>query len=463
MSRIAVIVALCIAVLLVAAAMLLNRQAAPSAPQGPLLDFHPAALVEIAVLRPGEAREVARRQPSGSWVIQLGEGPPWPAAGERIRPAIRILSTLMPQQELRGAGSVGEDATEVRLRLEDGSESVMRIARRALAGAVLVEVSSGKQARTVKGWVDASLGNMFTGTGLGPWRQPTALGEFGPEIARIRVQGTQGTVSLGRVQGRWALREPIAQPAEDASLARLLTHLGRVQVEDFLDQGPPAPHQTGLDGPVAVLTIERDVRDPREPGKIVTSRRMLEVGHTADVAGRTVFARLSGQDFTGAEPGAMWSRTVIVAGEELAAISTDPLYYIGHAALSVPPSEVGQVWIGAGESEGVRTGFVRTLDGWQRVDPVREPRPLGVGDGPGLTALLNLLRSSPSGIRLEAMPDAVQIEAVELQTLGGDPLDRFEIAAAGETLVAGSNGVWRSYTGEPAQGVLAWLGKIGSP
>jgi hypothetical protein len=56
------------------------------------------------------------------------------------------------------------------------------------------------------------------------------------------------------VQGRWGLREPVQEVAEPEAVSKLLGVLGNILVMDFLDTGPP--EHTGLDKPIAELTIE---------------------------------------------------------------------------------------------------------------------------------------------------------------------------------------------------------------
>lgn len=444
MSKATVIVALVIAVVLAAAALLLTRGDPQALPPGPVLGLEAARVREVRTERAGGRFESADRNPGGEWVITIGAGAAshaWPAEPTRVRAALRILSTLEFDRPADRGDAVGADAATVRIVLDDGSERMIRFSPGALAGRVLAEVErpDGK----VTGWVDTGVRDMLVTSGPREWRDTAALA-ITPDISRIIVQGQAGTVSLARVQGRWALREPFQEPAEPDSIARLSSTLAGITVTDFLDDGAPA--HTGLDTPGATLIVEADVRDS-ESAPIRTVRQSLLAGAAADLAGNGIFAAV---ERAGTE------RTVVVSAASLAAISTDPAAYVARRA--VQAGDAGQVVI---EHAGGQRTYARTIDGWERRTP--EAGPVPPAEAQRLGALLDLLTKTPAETVLTAAPSGLEpLAMVYLKSLGGADLASVEIgrvtgADGALRLVVAGGPVWRVYGKSDGDAVLRWL------
>src|SRR5262249_37383512 len=150
---------------------------------------------------------------------------------------------------------------------------------------------------------------------------------------------------------------PVSEAAEPEAVVKLLTALGNVEIVDFCDAGDPGPERTGLDKPIAELTIEADQRDA--DGKSRTIAQGLKVGRPADIGGKAVYVAIPGESET---PG----RVVMASAESLAAMSTDWTGYASRRSLQVPAADIGRVALRAtpgGTGSGV-TVFERTLDGW---------------------------------------------------------------------------------------------------
>jgi hypothetical protein len=340
------------------------------------------------------------------------------------------------------------------LVLEGGEERKMRIAPRALAGAVLVEVGEGRERR--QAWVDATLADMLVNTGLGAWRQISALGELGPEVSRVRLESAAGLLQLGRIQARWALVEPVSAPAEPDAIARLFSLAGKATVEDFLDGGPP--DKTGLDAPAARMVIESDHRDATDAARVRTLRRVLEVGSTADVAGRRVFARLSGATVGRAGAEQEWSRVVIIDGQPLADIASDPAMYISKRTLATPAAEIGRIEIlPPDQTAGVL--LERGLDGWKLARAGGAASAATAADTAAIAQLLDLLTTTPAETVSLKAPDTLEaVGTFELQTVGGAPLAHVELGIGPDgRLCVGLQGVWRGYPATTGAPVIAWI------
>ncbi len=457
MSRVGVIVALVVALVLALAGFMLLRPPSGGSPHaGPLLNVEASKITEIRIAAPGAEPQVARRLPGGSWVIILGNAEPWPATGERIRPALRILSTLEPVRPAERDAEVVDFVT-VTLTQEDGAIRTLRLAPRSLAGAVLVEVDTPSGVR--RAWVDADISGMLVGTGLGEWRDRSAMGGLDGDVSRIRLRlGGEGgaDLALGRIEGRWALTSPVAEPAEPDAVARLFRLIGDTGVVDFLDQGPPAG--TGLDTPAAVLVLESDHRDPSDPARVTTRQRTLEVGRISDISGRNVFARLSGQSGSRGGGSGAWSRVVVLNGQPLAEITTDPARYIARKALQTPAADIGRLVVTDETGQSRKGGFTRSLDGWRRLDGAGLGLALAPADGPGLQAMLDILTAAQAdAVLLRQPPDVTWAATIEVQSLGNMPLARVRLGVMGDGKgVLGDEGVWRVYPAAAVKGGLDW-------
>lgn len=455
MSKVGVIVALLIAVLLAAAALFLTGKPPKAAQSGPLLDFEPAKATEVRIARPDGGYDAIRRgRNPGDWSVILApqgqESAPWPAAAAQVRAVLRILSTLTPDQPAE-AGITIEDPRTVTVSLEGGEKRELQISPRALAGRVVAR--SGDRA----GLVGADVGQMLA-AGPREWRDPSALPGIGPDIARITLKGTNGTVALGRVQGRWGVREPVAEPADRDAISKLLAALQGVRITNFLDDGPPG--QTGLEQPVAQLTIESDSRDGE--GAIQTTRTSLAAGQAAELGAKTVFAHLERSDGT-ADP---YSRTVIASGEELARISTDPAAYLSRSSVHAPAADIAGLRITA--AERTRT-FQRSLDGWRVAQPGSDAVPAAKADQDAITAALTLLTTTPAeavGVSDEwpkQWGDAPRpIATIEALGPAGESIAATEALLAPSTppqFVIRSGRVWRRYAAEAGKPVAAWLAR----
>ncbi len=448
MSKTAVIVALLVAVVLGVAALVLLKEKAQPAKTGSLLTFDPAAVTEIRMdLSDGSSQSV--RRAAGGWTVVLsGPGQPdrsWPAAETQVHSALRIFAALAPEQP--ADGSIGKPAGTLTIKSGDAFQ-VLKIGDQRLAGRVLVE--SNRAA-----WVDADLAEMLITTGIRAWRNRAALPGVGPDASRVSIQGHTGAaLTLARVQGKWFIREPIAEPADPDAIARLFGVLAAARIEDFCDAGPPTA--TGLDKPVARLTIETDSRDPS--GKASTVRHSLVVGQAADIALKNVVARLerAGSDRDYAE-------TFILAGEQLAAIKTDAALYLSKRPVSGEAAEIGQVSLAMPRvaSPCDRQAYRRTLEGWEHQCGDAAWGPALVANVQPLTALLELLTTAnPEKIMLRVNgSDPETAVKVELASLGGAPIGRVAVVIDSAKLVVLTEKVRREYATGVGAAVAEWLGQ----
>jgi hypothetical protein len=457
MSTRTVIIALILAVALAAAGLLLLHEP-PHPAGGPALGVEAPRIREVRIEREGGRYESARRGGSpGDWQVVLG-GPgverTWPADPARVRSVLRILSTLEFSRPAARGDELSADAAVVRILCDDGREQTLRVSPRALAGEVFIDVrKAGSVAAAASGWIGADVREMLIGTGPREWRDPSAL-NVGAETSRVFLRGTSGTVALARVQGRWALREPVQEAAEPEAIAKLSNTLSGLLITDFLDAGAPA--DSGVEQPVAEIIVEADVRDA-DSAPTRVARQALRVGRGTDLTGKGVYASVERAGQT---------RTIVLSTTALAALNTDAGTYISGRAMNGATADVGKLVVTpAGRSP--RT-YQRTLDGWTSGDsPVAHEEVARID---GALKLLSDEKAQTIAIGSDwpsAWPrEGLQRTAgtIELQSAGGMPMGVFSISAVsldGTTprRAVQSGSVWRVYGPSAGTDVPEWLSR----
>lgn len=448
MSKTAVIVALLIAICLGAAALWLTGGRAPVVPSGPLLTLDPSTVSEVKLTMPDGSSQAVVRDAS-EWRVVLTAADKssrsWPAAQQQVFAALRIFAELKPDRE--GSGSLTKIAGTLSIASGAGVQT-LRISDQRLAGSVLVESRSGPV------WVDANVSEMLVATGIKAWRDIAAIPGVSTDIARIAISSDTGaSLSLARVQGKWYVREPIAEAADPEGVARLVSILGAARVREFCDAGVPA--QANFDKPVATLAVETDTRD--SGGKAATIRQSITVGPAADVGNRSVYAKL---ERSGAGAGD-YSEVCIVDREQLAAIPTDPTLLISRQAVRVEAADVGQVSIAAANGECKERSYRRTVEGWDVRCGGSEWTGIRVDDAKSLRSLLELLTAkAPDKVMLRKdQPALAPVASIQLQTAGGGPISAVTIGVEGTKLLIDTDHVRRLYTDSAAVELAAWLGQ----
>lgn len=447
MSNARVLIALVVAgVLVLAAVFVLRRPSAASDGAAPLLQFDPAHAVSLTVTRSAKESESVRRGSGAEWVVTLktgsGEATDWPANASNVRSAFTVLSRVMPVRAGDSA-SMPEGGTLVSVGLDDGRTVSMRLDSSVLAGAVLAQAESPKKGRPV--WIESSLADMLVKSGPREWRSTVALPGVG-ESARITIANKTMTIGLARVQGRWYLREPVAEAAEGEQVARLADALARVQITDFLDGGAPA--QTGLEAPLAIVTLEQDQRDPAT-GQSQTLKTSLRIGQPADMAAKGVFAAVT-------RPGAP-ERIMVISAQPLEALPADASVYVSRAAVSRPAADVGVVRVGSHR-------FERTLNGWSSGGAPVVPE-----DAAAVTELIAVLTEAKADKVVISPASGAKTVAVEVEGLSGDSIGKLTLRASEEAgpggaraLVVGSGRVERSYSGKCSERIAGLMERDGN-
>jgi hypothetical protein len=495
MSTKAVIIWLALAVILGGVALaLLNVSsvpvASPDLEQGRgLFDFQPTQVEAVRVIRADGREEILERTPAqamtsdpasaigadSEWRLRIvpSAGPrlntpqsasiaPWPVPSAQVQSLLRILADLKsvgtaPKDAVLGAGA------KIEFVLKGGSTCTLALAERTLAGTCFATTScpapspssSAKATSDSPGraLVDAKIHDLFNNPGPLGWREQTFLASFAPQASRIRLENPRQTLALGKIDGRWSLREPVTAPADPGAMQKLLADLARVRIVDFLDSGT-ADATTGLDSPVARLVIEQDTRSiaPGASEPTVSSTRCtIVVGTAADASAARLFATIDS------------SRTVLLDSQALANLSMDPVSYLWPHPTRLAPADIGMIVLTRETPNDPGTAFRRNAGKWMRLSAEGAESPLVDKDLAEVEALLTFL-TGPSGPTGTSKPNApgggderpvMTIEAPEgyrvagkisIRSLGGDALENLELGpSAPGSITIRTGSVYRTY------------------
>lgn len=460
-----------------------------------LFSFQASQVEAIRVLRPDGSQEILESTRAGGrspkpesdtaigldseWVLRLvpgvagaaaqapvGAPTPWPVPSAQVQSLLRILA------DLKSVGTPPPDAalgsgTTVEFQLSGGATCTFRLAERTLAGTCLATSTCPPPAATgapaprtpsttdARALVDAKIHDLFNSPGPPGWREQAFLAGWAPQASRIRLENPRQTLALGKIDGRWSLREPAAAPADPAAIQKLLGELSRVRIVDFLDQGV-GDVATGLDAPVARLVIEQDVRSipagSTEP-RVETSRCTIVVGTAADAAATRLFASIDG------------SRTVLLESEALANLSMDPVAYLWPHPTRLVPADIGMLVLSRDTPSHPGTVLRRTAGKWVRVNTDGAESVLVEADLKGVEDLLTFLTgpARPAAddrpvLALEA-PEGYRIAArISIRSAGNDALENLELGPSGaDRYTVRTGAVYRTYPAAKLPAIIADL------
>jgi len=496
----AVIISLVVALVLGGAAYFTLQEKGPTVPSGVVpagglvLDIDPAQVKSVRVRAPdGEVQGVERAAdsastPGGAWVAVVNVGKPaerrWPLQSSAAASLLRQLAQARAIAEATTddvSVGVGADPTVVTITMNDGATRTLRLAARTLGGRGLVEVSppaptgadagvkKQAEAKPLLAIVDDGLHRVFRSPGPKGWRDPAAISGIGPDVARIRLSNVDRSVVLGKVEGRWAVIEPVGAPANPESIRRLISLLSELTIETFYDEAPPSTEATGLATPIARSVVESDRTDMQGSGagqgsgggsRVITTTRELNIGNSTDTTLKKRFASLGG-DVTAA--GAVVTVTAAGLSPELFM----PSQYISPRAVETPVGDVGGVVLEAAAppapasvpvpapgNEGAPSPvagaaapspgasfptrvFRRSLDTWKEIADGKETT-LEDDQGKLVTELVGFLAGeSPAAVELSPPAGWKDVGRVSLLSLGGQPIGVLDVGSTG----AGAIGV----------------------
>jgi hypothetical protein len=435
-----------------------------------VLSFIPGEVEQIVVRPAGQPRQIVEKAPGAKGIlgadadwqlriepVKAGEAtlPPWPLVSAKLQSLLRVLSE-MRAVALPAAGMELGQPTIVEIHLSGNRVITLSLAERTLAGTGLVEVDA-PPAKVMRTLVNDQIHGVFTNPGPREWREPFPFGGIAPDASRIQIHGKGKPLVLGKVEGKWSVREPVQAPADPAAIQRLLANLGHISVADFLDDGVTGS-TTGLDKPAGTITIEADRRSmpqgATEP-KISTDTVTLAVGGAADSAVTRLFCSING------------GRIVLLNSGAIRDIGTDASTVIWPHPLREAPADIGRIAITLAHPIPATTAekTLRRSEGrWVQEIENNADVPLTSKDQLDVQALLLCLTgaeggtpsSQPSTREPPAIPHpTISIEApggyrvlgtITVGSLAGQTIETLELGAAEKDIVVIRTGaVYRAY------------------
>lgn len=455
-----------------------------------LLDFVPSQATGVTIVRPDGQREFIEKAPSGrsvlgsdaEWQLRL-EGEPaeraWPLAGPQVQGMLRILAALPAVADPGSASDLGTGVTEVIVSTGD-AEHRLRMAERSLAGATVAEVVSrlpgspaGATPRTVRALIDAKVHDLFTNPGPRAWREQMVLAGLAGDASRVRLENAEQTIVLGKLDGRWSVREPVTAPAEPGTVGKLIGNLGRLRIVDFLDAGPPATG-TGLDAPVARLVVEVDRRtipDGSTEPVVTTTSCDIAIGAASDAGHSRLFARIADK------------RVVLVEARGLSEISMAAHTYIWPHPSRQNPADVGTIVLdpAGAKAAGAGRAFKRSLSRWSQIKPDGTEVALVDKELRDVESLLTFLTggekgaftSGPATPATDPNPPKISIDApsglqvvgkVSLLSLAGEEIESIELGITRpDAVVFRSGAVYREFSAARVPALLMEVVQSGVP
>jgi len=324
-----------------------------------LLQFDPTAVTELRLTFENDAAiEIVTRLDSGFWVVQ-GASDAWPVDASVIRGAMTKLRSMLgePTDVLETA------AATLVISGAGGPIATLRMSAARLAGRGRVEVTA--EGSTTTFLTDGELLDVFTSSGLLPWRDQKALPVLGAGATRLTLGDGETEIGLALVRGRWGMTTPFRERTDQARVNAVLRSLAALEFDRFIDD-QDLPHTAR-----ASATLEVDLVRSGE-----SLRQRLEVLGAANIGGEHVYVSVTLE-----RNGEVWgAATGIIARGVLDEIPMDPAWYASRRAVDAVPADVARIWISRAVAPALapllpdpkmqaEVTLQRTLDGWAGPNP----------------------------------------------------------------------------------------------
>lgn len=405
------------------------------------LDIDPALVNAITRTTPDGTQSIDRH-PLAGWLLTTTNTDTntsasatqdtlaWPADEARVRSGIRLLATATIAAADRPEGTPATLAS-ITLSTPDTARTVDFLDA-AAGGRALVRITGADQNNRPRfGLVDLALRDVFAGTGLAPWRSDRAFPQVAGRESRIDfyAHAQDRRLTLERRGTRWFITAPVEVEADRQAVEDAVRALAQIRVERFRDDVAPASAETGLDNPIATVTLTSTA-----PGH--TATRTLVLGSFLGIENASVHAGLAAtitpdedQRQDAARPITLGPVTAVVPSEAFRSgkVTLEPEAYIRRTAYNLPAADLAVIRVTVA---GEPASFIRTPDGWRQLSAARVMLPLTADDETRLAQLAALLISQPPA-RLAVLPATPGEQAsytIELETAAGQTLPSAAVA-----------------------------------
>ncbi|GIW74843.1 MAG: hypothetical protein KatS3mg103_1365 [Phycisphaerales bacterium] len=353
------------------------------------------------------------------WWLDGASGPPWPVLDSRARAAARILADLVGRPLPESADPSDLPPVAASLHVETAGRTRWTLGlREPVVGGLRVIDRVDDAGRVLRYAIDQPLYEAFVSTGMQAWRDPALLAMLPARPSRVTLAQGQARLELASVDGRWAMRQPVATRADESAVGSLLEALARLRVERFDE--PPPPAGTDL-GQAVRIELEADALEPVQGEPVRTADRLVvTLLGAADTAGRLTLAgaqRVRQRRQAGQPEEDLGTAYVALDAASLQGVSLRPRNFVAPTAIAGDASMIATLTLDG------RT-YARTSDGWSA-----DGMPVDQAQAHTLSALAVLLAQQPmTGVELTDRPEPIgQVTGplvVQAHDVAGQPFDR---------------------------------------
>jgi len=352
-----------------------------------VLGIDVVSVVEIELRRNGDGAdtETARRVPGGvdQWRLYLdGEDQDesgWSGDPVRVRSVLRALATasIAVDDEEEIGGVYGT----LMLKDQDSSSTEIRFGDSAAGGFVHAEIvdrgTDGIATRRWFGRIERSLRDSLFGGGLEAWRSLELFDMTMSEVTRGVVRAGADETELRRDSSGWKVL-PWEVGAEPEMVGGMLGLTLGLKAERFYDEGIYTNDLTGLDEPIAAITLWT--------GTDTGDGTAISIGSGVDNTGKEVFARYSLDDGR--------SFVIAVLTEGLNRLTASRVAYVKKRVGGIARADIARVSI-LGVDGKSRFEVRSSLDSWVRVSKGNEVAATP-SEGKAIERLLSVIASEPA-------------------------------------------------------------------
>lgn len=210
-----------------------------------------------AIVITNEAGTIRIEKSGEDW--RLREPLDFPADSSVISSTLGTLANLNAERRL-AADEVDpadygliETMTEIRLRMDDGTERSLAVGDELPLGSKrALRVDDGPEVVIANGWFVSDLER-----GVDEWRSKEVIDFAHSDVASLDIESGPDSIRAVRLDDdHWQLLRPLEDMGDNDHLTALMSDLGSMQIEEFLDQSSDTA-ELGLDLPEYELTIVR--------------------------------------------------------------------------------------------------------------------------------------------------------------------------------------------------------------
>lgn len=354
MSTRAVLIALAVLVLLGAATFVAMRQPprGTTAVSGPLMELPASNVGRVTVEGAGWKRAFVRRA-DGGWGIGQ-DGGEWFAESERVEAFVKLVAQ---SRSTPVEGTLAGGAVTLELGTASGAVWKASLDDRDLGGTVLARVNDGSGGPERMMRVPADLVRLMSEASVRTWVSRAAFPLGVTDAGRIKIEQSEYSVTLQRQGQRWAITAPVALPADQEEIAKLIAGLGRLGFAE-LREGDGSQDTTGRR---IRFEVGSEVRGLVGDEVVRTERAQTLTVGAAESPGSL---QLSAQSRVASLNEPERQMRGVLDAAAIDGFSADPAAYASRSALSLARADIRRIEIRAGAAGHARV-YALSVDGWE--------------------------------------------------------------------------------------------------